>query len=46
MAYYYRNQGPVRPVSSWEHEPDDDDDETSEEINEEITPEDTTRNET
>lgn len=41
LALYYRHQGPQRPVSSWENEPDDDDDESpSEEINEEITPED------
>lgn len=39
LAWYYRKQGPTRPVSSWENEPDDEDDETTEEINEEITPE-------
>ncbi len=39
LAWYYRKQGPMRPVSSWENEPDDDDDEPTEEINEEITPE-------
>ena len=45
LAYYYRNQGPVRPVSSWENEPDDDEEETaSEEINEEITPEESNDN--
>lgn len=39
LAWYYRKQGPMRPVSSWENEPDDDDYEPTEEINEEITPE-------
>lgn len=38
LAWYYRKQGPIRPVSSWENEPDDEDEESSEEINEEITP--------
>ena len=38
LAFYYRHQGPVRPVSSWENEPDEDatDDD---EFNEEMTPE-------
>lgn len=41
LAYYYRRQGPARPVSSWENEPKEDDEEFSEEeFNEEITPED------
>lgn len=41
LAYYYRRQGPARPVSSWENEPEEDDEEFSEEeFNEEITPED------
>lgn len=39
LAWYYRKQGPTRPVSSWENEPDDEDEESTEEINEEITPE-------
>ncbi len=26
LARYYRNHGPVRPVSSWENEPDEDED--------------------
>lgn len=47
LAYYYRNQGPIRPVSSWEHETDEDDEEeASDGINEEITPEDTNPKET
>lgn len=41
LAYYYRRQGPVRPVPTWENEPDDDDSETpDEELVEESTPED------
>lgn len=41
LAYYYRRQGPARPVSSWENGPEEDDEEFSEEeFNEEITPED------
>lgn len=41
LAYYYRRQGPVRPVPTWENEPDDDDSETpDEELVEEPTPED------
>jgi len=40
LAFYYRHQGPVRPVSSWENEPDEDEDESEEEeFNEEIIPE-------
>jgi membrane associated rhomboid family serine protease len=40
LAFYYRHQGPVRPVASWENEPEEDEDEASvEELNEEITPE-------
>jgi len=40
LALYYRHQGPVRPVSSWENEPEDDEDDPTEgEFNEEITPE-------
>lgn len=35
LAIYYRNQGPVRPVASWELEPDEDDDSPSEEVDEE-----------
>jgi membrane associated rhomboid family serine protease len=38
LAFYYRHQGPVRPVSSWENEPDDDDTD-EDEFNEEITEE-------
>lgn len=30
LAFYYRQQGPVRPVASWENEPEEDDDETAE----------------
>jgi len=30
LAFYYRQQGPVRPVSSWENEPEHDEDETPE----------------
>ena len=41
LAIYYRHQGPVRPVSSWENEPEEEDDDSEfEEFNEEITPED------
>lgn len=25
LAFYYRHQGPVRPIASWENEPEDDD---------------------
>ncbi|BBE16806.1 hypothetical protein AQPE_0953 [Aquipluma nitroreducens] len=40
LAFYYRHQGPVRPVSSWENEPEEEDDDSEfEEFNEEITPE-------
>jgi len=40
LAFYYRFQGPVRPVSSWENEPEEEDDDSNgEEFNEEITPE-------
>ena len=40
LAFYYRHQGPVRPVSSWENETDEDEEETQEEeLNEELTPE-------
>jgi membrane associated rhomboid family serine protease len=47
MAFYYRNAGPVRPVSSWENEPDDDDesDYNEEEINEDIRYEEPTASE-
>jgi membrane associated rhomboid family serine protease len=38
LSWYYRHQGPIRPVPSWENEPEE---ESEEEINEEITPEDT-----
>ncbi|MBA4409478.1 MAG: rhomboid family intramembrane serine protease [Odoribacter sp.] len=38
LAFYYRHQGPVRPVASWENEPEEEDEE--EEFNEEISPED------
>ncbi len=37
LAYYYRHQGPVRPVASWENEPEEDSDD--EEYNEEVLPE-------
>ena len=37
LAWYYRHQGPARPVSSWENEPDEDDDEQADEFNEELT---------
>ena len=41
LAYYYRHQGPVRPVPTWENEPDEDDsDMTEEEVGEESPPED------
>lgn len=30
LAFYYRFQGPKRPVSSWENEPDEDDSDTGE----------------
>jgi membrane associated rhomboid family serine protease len=47
LAFYYRHQGPARPVSSWENEPDEEEDEFSdEEFNEEITPEDQNHPET
>lgn len=47
LAFYYRHQGPARPVSSWENEPDEEEDEFSdEEFNEEITPEDQNHAET
>lgn len=40
LAFYYRHQGPVRPVASWENEPEEEDsDSDEEEFNEEITPE-------
>ena len=45
LAIYYRHQGPVRPVSSWENEPEDEDDDSTEgEFNEEITPEEEAEN--
>ena len=40
MAWYYRHQGPARPSTSWDNEPDDEDDDgewKNEEINAEIT---------
>lgn len=41
LAFYYRHQGPVRPASSWENGPEEEDDDSGEEeFNEEITPED------
>jgi hypothetical protein len=40
LALYYRHQGPVRPVSSWEKEPEEEEDGSEEEeFNEDITPE-------
>jgi len=39
LAFYYRNQGPARPIASWENEPEDDDETTENEFNEEITAE-------
>jgi len=38
LAYYYRQQGPVRPVASWENEPEEEDSD-EEEFLDEITPE-------
>lgn len=38
LAYYYRHQGPVRPVASWENEPEEEDSD-DEEYNEEVLPE-------
>jgi membrane associated rhomboid family serine protease len=38
LAYYYRQQGPVRPVASWENEPEEEDSD-EEEFSDEITPE-------
>jgi hypothetical protein len=41
LAFYYRHQGPIRPVTSWENEHEEEDEESfDEELNEEITPED------
>ncbi len=37
MAYYYRHQGPVRPIASWENEPEEDDE--SDLAEDEINPE-------
>jgi membrane associated rhomboid family serine protease len=34
LAFYYRHQGPVRPVASWENEPEEDDYEEDEYNNE------------
>jgi len=43
LAFYYRFQGPARPVASWENEPEDDDEESSEEeFNEDISHEEPT----
>jgi hypothetical protein len=41
LAYYYRHQGPVRPVASWENEPEEEDSD-DEEYKEEILPEEPT----
>jgi len=38
LAFYYRHQGPVRPVSSWENETEEDGDESPEEEDEEEEP--------
>jgi membrane associated rhomboid family serine protease len=47
LAYYYRHQGPVRPVSTWENEPEDDtEDSEDEEYNEEIISEDSNQSNT
>lgn len=40
LAYYYRHQGPVRPIPTWENEPDEEDSDTQEEeVGEESTQE-------
>lgn len=40
LAFYYRHQGPARPVPSWENEPEEEDEETQEEeAHEELAPE-------
>ncbi len=41
LAYYYRHQGPVRPVASWENEPEEEDSD-DEEYNEEVLQEEPT----
>jgi len=47
LAYYYRHQGPVRPVSTWENEPEDDTEGSDdEEYNEEIISEDSNQSNT
>ena len=40
LAFFYRHQGPVRPMASWENEPEEEDesDISEEEIDEEINP--------
>jgi membrane associated rhomboid family serine protease len=41
LAFYYRNQGPVRPSASWESEPDEEDEEEYDENNKDSSCEDT-----
>lgn len=37
LAFYYRHQGPVRPIPSWENEPEEDNEDTpEEEVHEEL----------
>ncbi|MDP3641793.1 MAG: rhomboid family intramembrane serine protease [Bacteroidota bacterium] len=39
LAFYYRHQGPVRPVASWENEPEEEEESPNEDVNEEESPE-------
>jgi hypothetical protein len=37
LAFYYRHQGPERPIPSWENEPEEDNEDTpEEEVHEEL----------